>query len=180
MSLSRYYTYAFLREDGTPYYIGKGSDRRILRKNGRPCNRPTDESRIIYLKKNLTEEESFKHEVYMISIFGRIDMRTGILYNKSDGGEGNTGHKHSLESRKRRSERLEKNNHLLGPEVQKKRTEGIKKKYKITFPDGSVEYVRGRKEVCNRLNLTVSQVREMLKRYVKKRGGLTLEIVPKY
>ena len=33
-----------------------------------------DKSRIIFLKQNLTEEEAFKHEIYMIAVFGRKDL----------------------------------------------------------------------------------------------------------
>jgi hypothetical protein len=85
--MNNYYTYAYLREDGTPYYIGKGRGNRIYCKQGRPCNSPPRD-RIIKLKQNLTEEEAFKHEIYMITIFGRKDLGTGILYNRTNGGEG--------------------------------------------------------------------------------------------
>ena len=82
-----YYTYAYLREDGTPYYIGKGRKGRAFRKNGRivPC---PPESRILFLKRNLTEEEAFRHEIYMIAVLGRKISGTGMLYNFTDGGEG--------------------------------------------------------------------------------------------
>jgi hypothetical protein len=84
-----YYTYAYLREDGTPYYIGKGKGRRIFDKENRTsCPVPKDKKRVIYLKKNLTEDEAFQHEVYMISILGRKNNGTGILRNLTDGGEG--------------------------------------------------------------------------------------------
>ena len=117
---NRFYTYAYLREDKTPYYIGKGSGRRVY-SPVRTINKPKDKSRIIFLKQNLTEEEAFKHEIYMIAVFGRKNLGTGILYNKTDGGEGNsggirseetkqklsklyTGRKHSIETRKKMSE----------------------------------------------------------------------------
>jgi hypothetical protein len=87
----RFYTYAFLRRDGTPYYIGKGSGKRIYSKGGRACGTPKDISRIIFLKQNLTEGEAFKHEAYMIAVFGRKDLGTGILNNRTDGGEGSSG-----------------------------------------------------------------------------------------
>ena len=96
-----YYTYAYLREDGTPYYIGKGSGGRINENKGRPCGRPKDKSKIIFLKQNLTEEEAFKHEIYMIAVFGRKDLGTGILNNKSDGGEGNSGYKHTEKNKEK-------------------------------------------------------------------------------
>ena len=98
-----YYTYAYLREDKTPYYIGKGKENRIYskQKNIKP---PKDKSRVIYLKQNLTEEEAFKHEIYMIDVFGRKDLGTGILHNRTDGGEGSSGCIPSEETKRKLSE----------------------------------------------------------------------------
>ena len=101
-----YYTYAYLREDGTPYYVGKGKGDRAYRKVGKPCATPKDKSKIIYLKTNLTEEQSFNHERYMIFILGRKDLGTGILLNKSDGGEGASGCIPSEETRRKRSAKM--------------------------------------------------------------------------
>jgi hypothetical protein len=85
----RFYTYAWLRKNGTPYYIGKGSGRRAWKESGRAGKaRKPPENRILILKDNLTEEEAFRHEIYMIAIYGRVDRGTGILHNYSDGGEG--------------------------------------------------------------------------------------------
>ena len=87
-----YYTYAYLREDGTPYYIGKGhGDRAFQSQRRKGCPKPKDIKRILFLKKNLTEEEAFKHERYMIAVLGRKDLGTGILRNLTDGGEGASG-----------------------------------------------------------------------------------------
>jgi hypothetical protein len=93
-----FYTYAYLREDLTPYYIGKGKSYRAYRKN-RNVRPPEDKTRIIFLKKNLTEEEAFRHEKYMIAIFGRKDLETGILHNRTDGGDGASGTILSQETR---------------------------------------------------------------------------------
>ena len=85
--MNKFYTYAFLNEDRTPYYIGKGSGNRIYSKSRR-VKPPEDKSRIIFLKQNLTEDEAFKHEMYMIAVFGRRDLGTGFLDNRTPGGDG--------------------------------------------------------------------------------------------
>ena len=89
--MSKFYTYAYLRKDGTPYYIGKGTGYRLIDKKNRAFPPPKDRSRIIKLKQNLTEEEAYKHERYMIFVLGRKDLGTGILHNHTDGGEGPRG-----------------------------------------------------------------------------------------
>ena len=99
-----YYTYAYLREDRTPYYIGKGQGNRIFNKNKGDIKPPKDKSRIIYLKQNLTEEEAFRHEIYMIDVFGRKDLGTGILRNRTDGGDGSSGAIRSEETKIKISE----------------------------------------------------------------------------
>ena len=102
--MQKYYTYAYLREDRTPYYIGKGSGNRAYRRSKKRINPPKDKSRVIILKNFLIEEEAFKHEVYMIAVFGRIDLGTGILHNRTDGGEGVSGWVASEETRRKQSE----------------------------------------------------------------------------
>jgi hypothetical protein len=97
-----YYTYAYLREDGTPYYIGKGKAGRI-NNNLHNINLPP-ENRRIYLKKNLTDEEARKHEVYMIAVLGRKDLGTGILRNMTNGGEGCAGRVLTDETKKKLSD----------------------------------------------------------------------------
>ena len=96
-----YYTYAFLREDGTPYYIGKGKGKRAYDKKRSVFIPPKE--RVIFLKKNLTEEQAFEHEKYMIFLFGRKDNGSGILLNKTDGGDGVSGSIWSDEQRKKAS-----------------------------------------------------------------------------
>ena len=101
----RFYTYAYLRVDRTPYYIGKGKGNRAYKKEKGEIKPPKDKSRIIFLKQNLTEEEAFKHEKYIIAVFGRKDLGTGILHNKTDGGDGASGYVFSEETRKKMRER---------------------------------------------------------------------------
>ena len=101
-----YYTYAYLRENKTPYYIGKGKGNRAYIKRNRKVSFPTNKNRIIFLKQNLTEEEAFNHEKYMIAVFGRKDLGTGILHNRTDGGEGMSGNVASEEHKRKISKAL--------------------------------------------------------------------------
>jgi hypothetical protein len=101
-----FYTYAYLREDRTPYYIGKGKGNRAYKKSKNDIRPPKDESRIILLKQNLSEEEAFQHEKYMIAILGRRDLGTGILHNRTDGGEGSSGVLQTEETKLKRSNAL--------------------------------------------------------------------------
>jgi hypothetical protein len=148
-----YYTYAYLREDGTPYYIGKGKGKRWYYKYGKNCKPPKDRSRIIKLKQNLTEKEAFKHEVYMIAVFGKKCDGTGILMNIADGGNappkicGDKHHMKTEEYKKRVSEKLTgKKGHPawnkgipIREELRKKITgegNGQSRWWKLTFNNG--------------------------------------------
>ena len=128
-----YYTYAYLREDKTPYYIGKGKGNRIFNKNKGDIRPPKDKSRIIVLKKNLTEAEAFRHEIYMITVFGRKDLETGILRNRTDGGEGASGLVMSEETRKTLSElKVGEKNPNYGKEMSEEQKQKISEKRKGT------------------------------------------------
>jgi hypothetical protein len=107
--MQEYYTYAYLRENRTPYYIGKGKKNRIYSNNGKPCCVPKDKKRIIFLKQNLTEQDAFKHEIYMIFIFKR-KCDGGILRNKSLGGEGTSGVSVTEQTKQKLREWNKKNN----------------------------------------------------------------------
>ena len=82
MRLNKYYVYQYLREDGTPYYIGKGSGSRIHDKNHKVKLPPKERRQII--EKNLDEETAYWLESCYIYKHGMIHMMNGgILENRA-------------------------------------------------------------------------------------------------
>ena len=111
-----FYTYLYLREDGTPFYVGKGNLRRAFTPHGRikvpPKNR-------ILIEPHTSEAEALEAEAFLISYYGRKDIRTGYLHNITNGGGSfNTGYRHTQESRQRIGQASK--GHTLSPESRKK------------------------------------------------------------
>lgn len=97
--MTDFYVYVYLREDGSPYYIGKGKGDRAYYKLKGEVNPPPDKTRIVILKDNLEESVAFQEEINLINLYGRKDLGTGILRNKTNGGDGPSGRKVSDASR---------------------------------------------------------------------------------
>ena len=96
VSMNIYYVYAYLRNKdsstasaNTPYYIGKGKGRRMYEKH--KVNLPRDYKRIQIIDQQLSESEAVHLEILLIAKYGRKDIGTGILRNRTNGGEGTAG-----------------------------------------------------------------------------------------
>ena len=80
-----FYIYIYHREDGSPYYVGKGSNDRF-KSITHNCTVPS-EDRISFPVVDTTEEWSLYKEMEFIDLYGRLDDGTGILENRTDGGD---------------------------------------------------------------------------------------------
>ncbi len=113
------FVYMYLREDGSPYYIGKGTKKRLSEhySYSRNVHTPKDTSRII-VQEYESEEDTIKAEIFFISYYGRKDLGSGTLRNLTDGGEGCSGRIVREETRRR----------IRKSHIGKKHTEETKKR----------------------------------------------------
>jgi hypothetical protein len=88
-SVKQFYTYLYLRYDGTPYYVGKGSGKRAFSSRHR-VRLPRDR-KFILLQDHDTESDALFAEQLLIAAYGRKDLDTGCLRNWTNGGEGVSG-----------------------------------------------------------------------------------------
>ena len=97
------YVYQYLRADGTPYYIGKGHGKRAWEHFRGEVLPPKDPARVQIVLDGLTDSEALDLEQNLIRKFGRVDLGTGCLRNRTDGGDGTAGLKRSEIDKARKS-----------------------------------------------------------------------------
>ena len=120
-----YYVYLYLRDHdspngpkGSPYYVGKGKNSRIIAKHN--VRIPKDPVNRVKIAENLSEEVAHQIEKVHIAIWGRLDLGTGILRNYTNGGEGATGYKLTDTQKEKRRQTNSR------PEVKLRRSESGK------------------------------------------------------
>ena len=107
--------------DHEPIYVGKGKENRINEHDGeihsKSRTRKANKIRKIFketgllplkikLYENLTEEQAFETEIFVIKQIGRLDHQRGPLTNATDGGDGPSGWIPSEETRRKLSKAL--------------------------------------------------------------------------
>ena len=120
-----YYVYAYLREDGSPYYIGKGKNQRAY-SNTHTVPKPPN-NRIVFLETNLSNVGACALERRYIRWYGKKCDGSGILRNTTDGGDGNSGPR-SKEWCEKHSKMMKENNPSKRADVRAKIAESNKGK----------------------------------------------------
>jgi hypothetical protein len=120
---THFYVYLLLdpRRNYLPFYVGKGKGLRAHQHLKSEAHAKVNKFKMNVIQKirdtglepiisiwadNLSESEAFEIEMTLISRFGRRDIKTGILTNLSQGGEGNHGRKFTEEHQRKISEAL--------------------------------------------------------------------------
>jgi hypothetical protein len=108
-----FYTYLWLREDGTPYYVGKGTRYRGFSTGSHLVPHPSSREFII-TQHHPSEKAALTAEAFFIEFYGRKDLGTGCLVNFTNGGVGATGRKISEETKRKIGEANKGNTARLG------------------------------------------------------------------
>lgn len=108
------------------FYIGVGvNEKRAFMKRNRSLfwNNITSKTKynVEIIQENLSQEDAFELEIFLIELYGRKDINTGILCNLTNGGEGRTNVITSLKTRLIRSKKAIK-------EIKNMQVRGILKK----------------------------------------------------
>ena len=156
-----------------PFYIGLGSGKNYHRAyeiDGRNPEWLNIVSKYDYyveiVMTDLTEEQACQKEIEFISMYGRLDLGTGILVNKTDGG---FGIKNCLYTESRRNKL---SNHFKGRKLTKEHKQKLRdaKKKNNNLPANSISILDSNtgivyssiRKCCNELGLPYSAIKNYL------------------
>jgi len=184
-----YYIYAYLRLDGTPYYIGKGRGKRAykphIRKRSRRIGLPSPD-RIKILDYFEKEEDAFNEEMRLIKHYGRKDKGNGILRNLTWGGEGGSQYLTEEEAREAKSKTDKRYKELNKEklleyakkynELNKEKKREQNRKWREENKERKAEYRRANKEKTSEYNKKYRELnKEKISEYNKKWRELNKE-----
>jgi hypothetical protein len=181
MSIHDYYVYAHRRNDtGNRFYIGKGRLRRAWLVNGRGTHWARIVARHGYtveiLSSGLSEKEAVEKEKELIAAHGRANVGTGLLINKTDGGDGISGYRHTQKTKMEMSARRGgENNYWFGKRGQdhncygRKHTDETKKK--IGLAQLGEKHHSAKRVQCIETGVTFAAVSEAV-RWLQSTGSL--------
>ena len=174
---SGFYVYVWLSKSNIPFYIGKGHGNRAWQKT-KGHNPPKDHTKIYIMEANLSELGAFALERRYIKWYGRKDIGTGILINKTNGGDGVSGYKRSEKwkiQKSLNSKLFRKNKNTIYDtlEYRKKLSESqkvvqskpgarnnlitaISKNWIIIDPSGNKSIIKNLNQFCRDKNLSIS------------------------
>lgn len=174
-----FYVYMYLREDGTPWYVGKGCKYRrrhyksdVIPKE-HPC--PENDDHCVIVKDNLTEAAAFALEIELIAKYKR-QCDGGILVNKCLGGPGARGFKHDpnrpspMKGRKHTAESKAK----MSVAKQGNCCRAGTVSYLLTKPDGTQVIVTNLAAYCRKNNLNRKALTNVLCGRSKSHKGYTI------
>jgi hypothetical protein len=122
--MNDYYVYFYVREDGSPYYVGIGKKNRAYTKHAHRSHnidfKPKSNDRIIIVHQNILNEEAKRLEIGYIKQYGR-KCDGGILINLTLGGDGRNGDKPTEETKRKMS--LAQKGKIIKPESKSKMVE---------------------------------------------------------
>jgi hypothetical protein len=167
----KYFVYVYSADNGTAYYVGKGSLKRVFMKHDVPVPRPE----LIQKFSFATEQEAWETEIQLISLFGR-QQDGGTLLNLSTGGKSGMAGVVQSECLKQRRSLITKKYHATNghPSLGLTGSKSLNSRaYIINFPDGNVVEIVGLNAFCREHNLDPSAMCRVSKGKATHHKGFT-------